>query len=120
VTYGCFQWLRQNKGSFVANRAQTTGNPVFDFKAGFRTTAQSIQRVLFLIGTIELVAGFAARLIAVENEDVKLALRYAPLLGLASLLASGVWGFVWRSKLRSDFQAAFGSAETPRVKASDA
>ena len=104
----------------MANQTQPTGNPVFDFKSSFRTTAQSIQRVLFLSALLELAAGLFARFVTLENEELNEALRYAPLMGLASLVGSGVWGFAWRSRLRREFQTAFGPTKTPAITAPDA
>ena len=84
-----------------------TGNPVFDYKAGFRQTAQSAQRILFLSGILLIIAGIAGRFVVPANPEMKLALRYAPLLGVALVGLCGIWGFWWRSKLRADFQREF-------------
>ena len=86
-----------------------TGNPVFDYKAGFRRTAQSAQRILFLSGILLLIAGVAGRIVAPANPEMRLALRYAPLLGVALVGLCGIWGFWWRNKLRADFQREYSN-----------
>ncbi len=93
----------------MAATQQPTGNPVFDYKAGFRTTAQSIQRILLLSGALHIAAGIVARFVTFENESLEQALRYAPVLGLALIVGSGVWGYRWRSQLRADFQREFST-----------
>ena len=69
-----------------------TGNPVFDFKAGFRAKAATLQSVLFYGGvTAEASDGF---------NDTHLFL----LVGLVLIVISVIWGYAWRSKLRDDFR----------------
>ena len=80
------------------------GNPVFTYKAKFRTTAQSVQRILFYAGALLITLGIATRFITLKNHRANVTLRYAPLLGLALILGSAVWALWWRRKLRSDFQ----------------
>jgi hypothetical protein len=88
---------------------QPTGNPVFDYKAGFRAFAQSLQRVLcFSGGMLLIVAGLIGRFIKFADAGWNLTLRWAPVLGLALIVISTVWGYAWRSKLRSDFQREYG------------
>ena len=104
----------------MPENSASTGNPVFDFKSGFRTRAQSIQRVLFLSGCLEIAAGIASRFVVPESAEMAQALRWAPLLGCASLVASALWGFMWRSMLRRDFQRTFGPSATPPAAAPEA
>ena len=93
----------------MASIQHTTGNPVFDYKAGFRRTAQSVQRILLLSGILLMAVGIAGRFVALENVAFKLTLRYAPLLGIGLVVLSGVWGFAWRNKLRTDFRREYGN-----------
>ena len=89
-----------------------SGNPVFDFNAEFRARGQSVQRVLFLSGVIEIVAGVAGRFVVVSDPAVSMALRWAPWIGVASMLLSGAYGLWWRGKLRADFRREFALKPT--------
>ena len=81
-----------------------TGNPVFDYKAGFRVFAQSAQRVLFGSGAMLIVGGLAARFFSVKNPALEKTLAYAPWMGIALIALSCAWAFWWRKKLRRDFR----------------
>ena len=81
-----------------------TGNPVFDFKAGFRSKAATLQRVFFFDGIIALIVGVALRAFSFENILLILLSRWLPLAGLLLIAIALIWGFAWRSKLRDDFR----------------
>ncbi len=85
-----------------------TGNPVFDFKARFRTAAQSAQRILIQSGVLLVLAGAAARFVTIQNPALKRTFALAPAMGLALVVLSAAWSALrWRNKLRRDFQRAY-------------
>ena len=85
-----------------------TGNPVFDFRANFRRAASAVQNGLMLGG----LALFAFWGILYIPESLGGAFRdlflFGMCIGCFSFLAGIAWGFLWRRKLRRDFQSAFG------------
>jgi hypothetical protein len=91
----------------MSESTHLTGNPVFDYKAGFRRVSQSVQRILWLSGCLLIVSGMASLPFTPPNRAMQMTLRYAPLMGLALLLASGVWAYWWRAKLRADFRKEY-------------
>src|SRR5579862_5913458 len=95
-----------------------TGNPVFDFKAGFRAKAQSLQRISFCSGILLIVAGIAARFISIKDAALAATLRWSPGLGAAVIVLSVVWGYLWRSKLRRDFRREFSTSASPPSQSS--
>ena len=86
-----------------------TGNPVFDYKAGFRRASASVQRMLWYSGWLLIAVGLISLAIKLHDRALQLTLRYAPLMGLVLLIASGVWAFAWRAKLRADFRREYSS-----------
>jgi len=91
----------------MPSQHEPTGNPVFDYKAKFRTLAQSLQRVLFSSGVMLILVGIVGRFVTFQNKAMNLTLKWSPVLGIGLILLSGVWGYVWRSKLRRDFRKEF-------------
>ena len=92
-----------------------TGNPVFDYRAGYRRTAALIQRLLIQGGLLVLFLSGLAFVLASggENADVNKTLAAISSAVGALLLVSGIcWGFYWRRKIRHEFRSKFG-LETP-------
>jgi hypothetical protein len=91
-------------------RQHLTGNPVFDYKAGFRALAQSVQRVLFYSGCLLTLLSVVSRFVPIANKALTHTLHDALWMGLGLFLSSAAWGFWWRSKLRSDFKRAYSDS----------
>jgi len=83
-----------------------TGNPVFDYRAGFRRRAHALQNVLMQVGLLQMMAGGVAALFL--DEKLQAALLIASACGAGFVFAGIAWGFYWRNKLRADFRAQFG------------
>lgn len=82
-----------------------TGNPVFDYRAGFRAFADTLQRWMLLGGAaIFLVAGIVAIACKERTREISL-----PVCGGGALLfVCGVaWGFYWRRRIRAEFREKF-------------
>jgi hypothetical protein len=87
---------------------QTDGNPVFTFRAGFRTTAGILQRWAILLGFACLLVGGTTWLIAADASRAQCAGRWQFLAGLGLIAAGLLWGFWWRGYLRTEFRREFG------------
>jgi hypothetical protein len=86
----------------------STGNPVFDFRAGFRVRAELFQRFLLGGGVGLFVIGGGVFPFFFPSES-RLAIALSGLLGGAALLLAAVgWGFYWRKLLRDQFRKEFG------------
>ena len=95
----------------MSDSSKTAGNPVFTYKANFRSVAQSAQRILFYCGILLITVGLLSRFIAFKNHRIKATLIYAPLLGIALIIFSALWALWWRGKLRADFQKEFSATK---------
>jgi len=93
----------------MSDSTRPSGNPVFDFKAGFRAAAQSIQRILLWNGVFILAVCLAAQFVPLKNLPLKLTFQYGPLLGLGSIVLSTLWGLGWRGYVRDEFRKRFTS-----------
>jgi hypothetical protein len=82
-----------------------TGNPVFDYRAGFRAFADTLQRWMLLGGAaIFLVAGIVAVVRTERAREISL----LACGGGALLFVCGVaWGFYWRRLIRAEFREKF-------------
>ncbi|GMV80734.1 MAG: hypothetical protein AMXMBFR7_19180 [Planctomycetota bacterium] len=78
-----------------------TGNPVFDFRAGFRRSAGTLQRVLLWLGLGLALGGGAGAALGCA------VCGWAALGGLGLLAAGIAWGFWWRSSMRAGFQETY-------------
>jgi hypothetical protein len=86
----------------------TTGNPVFDFRAGFRTRADLFQRFLLGAGLGLLIVGGGVIPFFFPAES-RLSIALAGVLGGVALLFAGIaWGFYWRRRLRDEFRKQYG------------
>lgn len=85
-----------------------TGNPVFDFRAGFRARAEKIQRALIGGGVALFLACGFAFLFAGISERLRCIAGWASLSGVLLCVLGIAWGFYWRKKLRADFRKQFG------------
>ncbi|MCZ7644672.1 MAG: hypothetical protein M5U26_05200 [Planctomycetota bacterium] len=82
---------------------EPTGNPVFDYRAGFRRSAAGVQKLLLSGGLLALLAGAGCALPAASR-----AFSIWIALGGLVLLAAGVaWGFLWRRALREGFRKTY-------------
>lgn len=86
-----------------------TGNPVFDYRAGFRTSAAKIQRALILGGLLAFIACGAAALFGDVTPRLRLCTAIASIGGLALMFGGFAWGFYWRRKLRNEFREKYKS-----------
>ncbi|MCW8130443.1 MAG: hypothetical protein KIS92_08860 [Planctomycetota bacterium] len=85
-----------------------TGNPIFDFRAGFRVTAAAAQRWLTRLGLIvaalSVIAWIVGRVGTLTSERAWIGV----LSGVALVLSGVAWGYYWRWKLREDFRKTYG------------
>jgi hypothetical protein len=81
-----------------------TGNPVFDYRSGYRKSAAEIQRVMIRLGLLQLFVG--AAIYAYNRRPV---MAYFGIMGMVLLLAGVVYGFYWRRKIRNEFRIEFGN-----------
>lgn len=86
----------------------TDDNPVFTYRAGFRTAAGIIQRWTILLGFTCLLVGGTTWLVATEGSRASNAGCWEFLIGLGLIVASILWGFWWRGYLRTEFRRQFG------------
>ena len=83
-----------------------TGNPVFDYRAGFRAFADKLQRFMLLIGA---AVCFVAGIVAIVRTERAREIALLACGGGALLFLCGVaWGFYWRRKIRAEFREKFG------------
>lgn len=87
---------------------QTDGNPVFTFRAGFRSAAGIIQRWSILLGFTCLLVGATTWLVATEGTRAQRAGLWQCLIGLGLIVAAVLWGFWWRGRLRNEFRREYG------------
>jgi hypothetical protein len=87
-----------------------TGNPVFDYRAGFRARADRVQRALIVGGLFLSVVCGVVFLFADPADSWRRITAYATLACAVLCLLGIAWGFYWRSKIRSEFRALYGPA----------
>lgn len=85
-----------------------TGNPVFDYRAGFRAAAAALQRWLVRLGLFAAILSCVALVVGRAGTLTRETAAWGLLAGLAIAMAGILWGFLWRRKLRQDFQREFG------------
>ncbi|MBI3830678.1 MAG: hypothetical protein HY291_14245 [Planctomycetes bacterium] len=86
---------------------EPTGNPIFDFRAGFRRKASAVQNGLML-GGLGLFAAWSILFFSRLQGEYRDGILAGMCTSLIAMLSGIVWGFLWRRKLRQDFQRAFG------------
>ncbi len=86
------------------------GNPVFTYRAGFRTTAGIIQRWSVLLGAASLLVGGTTWLVATEGSRARNAGCWLFLIGLGLMTVGLLWGYWWRGHLREKFRQCFGGS----------
>lgn len=90
-------------------RVTDTGNPIFDFRAGFRRTAAAAQRWLWRLGLIVIGLSLVAA-IAGQVATLTRATAWYGVLAGAGLAGAGIaWGYYWRWRVREDFKRAYGA-----------
>ncbi|MCY3023625.1 MAG: hypothetical protein NTW87_31990 [Planctomycetota bacterium] len=85
-----------------------TGNPVFDYRAAFRATADRLQRIMLFGGLALFAIGGGVSLCSAANEALRLAACLAGLTGILLCLLGVAWGFYWRRRLRAEFRKLYG------------
>ena len=93
---------------FEEKSSGETGNPVFDYRAGFRRAAGAVQRLLLRAGLLVILISLPPALAGGMGLVTEAAALWS--LGLGLLLAGAglLWGFGWRRWLRLAFQRAYG------------
>lgn len=89
----------------------TDQNPVFQYRAGFRSLANSVQKWLILGGLALSFIGTFGLLFANLSQGafcIPCTLKILIILGGVSFIAGIAWGFYWRKKIRDEFRAKFG------------
>lgn len=84
-----------------------TGNPVFDYRAGFRRKASAIQNGL-LLGGLGLFVAWSILFFSQLEAEYRGGILAGMCTSLIAIMSGIVWGFLWRRKLRQDFQREFG------------
>jgi hypothetical protein len=87
---------------------QETGNPIFDYRAGFRKTAEKIQRVLISGGLLLFLSCGIAFLFAKLADQARMIIGIASVAGIVLVICGVSWAFYWRKKLRAEFCEKFG------------
>ena len=90
---------------------QETGNPVFDYRADFRSFSDSLQRVLLLSGAMCFVFGGLFYFLVPTSMTLHVSMGLLGLTGPVLMLLGVAWGFYWRRKLRREFRTKFGPRE---------
>jgi hypothetical protein len=85
-----------------------TGNPVFDYRAGFRRVAGAIQRWTGWAGIVCVLLGACTWLSAPGGGLVRRAAVWELAVGSGLVLFSVAWAFLWRGRLRSGFRKRWG------------
>ncbi|HYF50397.1 MAG TPA: hypothetical protein VEJ63_13390 [Planctomycetota bacterium] len=95
---------------------EATGNPVFDYKAGYRRSAAALQKWLLLLGlALFLIAGNMA--LWAQTRSFLLICAGVSAFGLLLFVAGIAWGFHWRKKLRAEFRREYGPELNDTAKA---
>ena len=85
-----------------------TGNPVFDYRAGFRRAAGAVQRLLLQAGLLVILISLPPALAGGMGPVTQAAALWSLGLGLVLTGAGLLWGFGWRRWLRLAFQREYG------------
>jgi hypothetical protein len=88
-------------------KQKPTGNPVFEFRADFRKSAEKLQHRLLFSGLVLFAACGIATLFADISPRLRLYTSIGSLCGLIFFAGSLFWGFYWRKKLRDDFRETY-------------
>ena len=82
-----------------------TGNPVFDFRAGFRRFAGFVQAALLTLGLLALAGAGGLRLAGVFTTHQ----AWLCAAGGAGIFIAGFsWGILWRRSVRQAFRKEYG------------
>ena len=82
-----------------------TGNPVFDFRAGYRRGAGAAQTALLTLGVLAPIAGGVLRVASVLTTPQAWLCAGS---GVGLFIAGFAWGIYWRRTVRQDFRKQFG------------
>ena len=83
--------------------AGATGNPVFDYRAGFRRVAGAIQRWSGWVGIVCLLLG-ACSWLSAPGGALRRAAVWELAIGAGLAALSIIWGFLWTGWLRAGFR----------------
>ena len=88
-----------------------TGNPVFDYRAGFRARARKLQHVLISAGLALFSFCGGAFLFGDITERLRCIAGWVSLAGIMLCVLGVVWGIYWRKKLRAEFSKVYGPSQ---------
>jgi hypothetical protein len=85
-----------------------TGNPVFDYRANYRKSAEKFQYWLIFAGILMFAGCGVAFLFGKITEHLRLIMGIASLCGILLIVCGVLWAFYWRNKLNAEFREKFG------------
>ena len=88
--------------------APVTGNPVFDYRSGFRRIAGIVQRILIRLGALIAAVCGGAYLLGGAGPVSGTLVGWMFIAGVLAVAAGLAWGLLWRGRLRTDFREKHG------------
>jgi len=85
-----------------------TGNPVFDYRAGFRSVAATVQNGLIFFGAALGVIAGALYVFASPQHPQRPVMGVAAVLGISLVCAGIGWGLYWPRPIRAKFRETYG------------